>query len=130
MELRVFKNERIKGAKMIDLIYKLMGDKREWRAMEARAKALPNDYQIVYKEMQGYMWKFSSGDGMDIVKILKDVLELFETGVAEKKHVLEVTGEDVAGFCDELLRSANTYTEDWHDSLNFNVKKKLKKETL
>jgi DNA-binding ferritin-like protein (Dps family) len=115
---------------MIDLIYKLMGDKREWRAMEARAKALPNDYQIVYKEMQGYMWKFSSGDGMDIVKILKDVLELFETGVAEKKHVLEVTGEDVAGFCDELLRSANTYTEDWHDSLNFNVKKKLKKEAL
>ena len=41
---------------------------------------------------------------MDIVAVLKDVLGLFETSAAEGKHALDVTGEDVAAFCDERLR--------------------------
>ncbi|HAX53738.1 MAG TPA: hypothetical protein DCX82_17695, partial [Lachnospiraceae bacterium] len=28
---------------------------------------------------------------------------------AEGKSVLDITGEDVAAFCDELLRNAKTY---------------------
>ena len=83
--------------------------------MQARAKALPNDYQIVYGEIQRYMWQFTAGDGMDIIAILKDLLGLFETGAADGKGALEVTGEDVAAFCDELLRNAKTYTENWRD---------------
>jgi DNA-binding ferritin-like protein (Dps family) len=112
---------------MIDFIYKFISDKREWNAMQARVKALPVEYQIVYREMQDYMLKFSGGDGMDIINLLKEVIELFEASVAEKKSVLEVTGENVAGFCDELLRNAKTYVEDWHDELNFRIKQKLKK---
>jgi DNA-binding ferritin-like protein (Dps family) len=104
---------------------KLVGDKREWRAMEARAKALPKDYRIVYDEIKQYMWKFSAGNGMDVVAILKDLLGLFETGAADGRRVLEVTGEDVAAFCDELLRNARTYTENWRESLNRDVLKKL-----
>lgn len=113
-----------------NFLKKVLGDKKEWRNMEARAKALPRDYQIVYDEIKKYMFKFAGGDGMDIVYILRDLLGLFETGVADGKSALEVTGEDVAEFCDELLRNANTYTENWHDKLNRNVKKRLSsKET-
>lgn len=107
---------------------KLIGDKKEWRAMEARAHKLPRDYQIVYAEIQKYMWNFSGGTGMDIVYILRDLLDLFEAGVADGKSALEVTGDDVADFADELLRNANTYTENWHNKLNRNVHKRLKGE--
>jgi len=31
--------------------------KKEWRAHMARVKALPKDYQIVYKEIQKYLFK-------------------------------------------------------------------------
>ena len=54
--------------------------------MEAHADALPRDYRIVYAEIMQYMWKFTSGDGMDIVATLKDVLGLFETCAAEGKQ--------------------------------------------
>jgi len=79
----------------------------------------------VYGEIKKYLWRFTAGDGMDIVAILKDLLDLFETGAADGKHALDVTGQDVAGFCDELLRNAKTYTEKWHDELNRNVLDKL-----
>ena len=113
---------------MDNFLKKILGDKKEWKNMEARAAALPKDYQIVYSEIQKYMWKLTAGDGMDIIAILKDLLELFETGAADGKRALEVTGEDVAAFCDELLRNAKTYTENWRAELNRTVQDKLHKE--
>ncbi|MFA6493224.1 MAG: DUF1048 domain-containing protein [Patescibacteria group bacterium] len=112
---------------MNNFLKKIIEDKREWQKMEARAKALPSDYKIVYHEIQKYMWKFSSGGGMDIVAILKDLLGLFEEGAADGKRVLEITGNDVAAFCDELLRNAKTYTENWREGLNRDVMKKLER---
>ena len=113
---------------MDNFLKKILGDKKEWKNMEARAAALPKDYQIVYGEIKKYMWRFTAGDGMDIIAILKDLLELFETGAADGKRALEVTGEDVAAFCDELLRNAKTYTENWRAELNRNIKDKLHEE--
>lgn len=112
---------------MNEFLKKILGDKREWRVMEARAKALPEDYHIVYDEIKNYMFKFSAGGGMDIIAILKDLLDLFEEGATNGKNALEITGKDVAEFSDELLRGAKTYTEDWHKKLNRDVAKKLKK---
>lgn len=111
---------------MIDnFLKKIIGDKKEWRAMERRAAALPRDYQIVYDEIKKYVFRFAGGDGMDMVYLLRDLLDLFESGAADGKKALEVTGEDVAAFSDELLRNARTYTEDWHNKMNRNVKKRL-----
>jgi DNA-binding ferritin-like protein (Dps family) len=111
-----------------NFLKKLIGDKKEWRAMEARASALPRDYRVVYAEIKKYMFKFTAGNGMDTVAILQDLLALFETGAADGKRALEVTGEDVAAFCDELLRHASTYTRNWHEALNRDVMKKLRGE--
>jgi len=113
---------------MENFLTRILGDKKDWKRMEARADALPADYRIVYGEIKKYLWRFTSGDGMDIIAILKDLLDLFETGAADGKHALDVTGQDVAGFCDELLRNAKTYTEKWHDELNRNVLDKLQDE--
>jgi DNA-binding ferritin-like protein (Dps family) len=112
---------------MSGIIRKIIGDKKEWRKMEARAKALPEEYDFVYHRIQKYMWSFSAGSGMDMISIYEDLLDLFEEGAANKKRVLEITGEDVAAFCDELLRSTKTYTDNWRQSLNRDVREKLGK---
>ena len=83
---------------MNNLITKLIGDRKEWKRMEARANALPRDYRIVYSEMKSYLWRFTAGNGMDIVAILADVLADFEAAAADGKQALDVTGEDVAAY--------------------------------
>jgi len=112
-------------------IKKMIESKREYRQQMARVEALPEDYQYVFKKIQKHMWMFAAGSGYDMMKIHYDLIELFEAGAANGKHVLEITGEDVAAFCDELLRSARTYTEDWREALNHDILKKFgrKKES-
>jgi DNA-binding ferritin-like protein (Dps family) len=114
---------------MSGLIQKIIGDKKTWRQMEARAKALPEEFDYVYHKIQHYMWSYAAGNssGMDMMAIFEDLLGLFEEGAANGRHVLEITGEDDAAFCDELLRNARTYTEDWREDLNRDIMKKLGK---
>lgn len=113
---------------MFSLFEKLVGDKKEYRQMMARAKALPEDYQFVYDRIQKYMWNYAAGDGYDMMKIHYDLIELFEQGAAEGRAVLDVTGEDVAAFADELLQNARTYTGGWREALNRDVMEKLGKK--
>ena len=88
---------------MTNILTRLIGDKKDWKRMEARAAELPADYRTVYAEMKNYLWRFTTGDGMDIVEILRDILDLFETEAAAGRSVLEVTGPDLAAFCDARL---------------------------
>lgn len=109
---------------MSDFLKKIIGDKQEWRAMEARAKALPKDYQIVYDEIKPYMWKASGQDSLDV---FKGILDLFEEGAANGRSALEITGDDVAAFCDGLIEGAKTYADKWREDLNSDIAKKLGK---
>lgn len=113
---------------MVNLLEKLIGDKKEYRAMMARVKELPEDYQFVYDKIQKYMWNYAAGDGYDMQKIQYDLIDLFEAGAEDGKDVLDVTGEDVAAFADELLLNAKTYTDGWRKKLNDDVMKKLGKD--
>jgi DNA-binding ferritin-like protein (Dps family) len=108
-------------------INKMIESKREYKEQMARVEALPKDYQYVFKKIQGHMWMFAAGPGYDMLKLHYDLIELFEAGAADGKSVLEITGEDVAAFCDELLRNARTYTEDWREKLNRDILNKLGK---
>lgn len=112
---------------MNNFINKIIGDKREWKRMEARAKALPEEYNFVYHKIQNYMWNFAANHkaGEEMVAIFAELLVLFEEGSANGKRVLEITGKDVASFCDELLRNSKTYTENWRDKLNREINDQL-----
>jgi DNA-binding ferritin-like protein (Dps family) len=112
---------------MLDIFKKLVGDKREYKQMMARVEKLPEDYQFVFQKIQQYTWNFAGGDGLDILKIHYDLIELFEIAVADGKRVLDITGDDVAGFCDELLKNAKTYTENVREKLNRDIMNKLGK---
>jgi DNA-binding ferritin-like protein (Dps family) len=40
---------------MSNFLTKILGDKNEWKRVEARADALPRDYRIVYAEIMQYI---------------------------------------------------------------------------
>ncbi|CAM4497493.1 DNA-binding ferritin-like protein (Dps family) [Paenibacillus endophyticus] len=103
--------------------------KREWRAHVARVKALPQDYQIVYKEIQKYLFKVGPVELTDGTGLLSGIIDLFEEGAALGKGVLEVTGSDVAAFCDDLIKDSKTYADLYQDSIDHKVNKAMKKVT-
>ena len=110
---------------MSSFLTRALGDKRAWKAMEARANALPRDHRIVYGEVKSHVWKFTSGDGRDVIALLEEVLGLFEASAARGEGVREVTGEDVAAFCQDRLRGATSYLDEWRATLNRDVARKL-----
>ncbi|MCE4050982.1 MULTISPECIES: DUF1048 domain-containing protein [Bacillaceae] len=113
---------------MMELFKKLIGDKKEYKMMMARVEALPEDYQFVFKKIQDYMWKFSAGNGMDMLHMQYELIDLFEAGSAEGRQVLEITGEDVASFADELVANAKTYVAKYREDLNKSIIDRLGKK--
>ena len=90
--------------------------KKQWRARMARVKALPPDYQIVYKEIQRYLFKVGPTDLAD-GRLLSEIVDFFQEGVAAGKAVLELIGSDVAGFCDDLVKDSRTNADIYQESI-------------
>jgi len=114
---------------MTDFINKIIGDlegKKEWKALEARAKALPAEYQVVYGEIKDYVWHGGTGL-MDPSNMFKRLVERFEEGAAAGEDVMDVTGADVAAFVESLIRGEETYLDGLRQKLNQSVAKKLGK---
>ncbi|WP_096185741.1 DUF1048 domain-containing protein [Evansella halocellulosilytica] len=103
----------------IEKIIGSMDEKRKWKEMEARAKALPKEYHNAYKAIQKYMWTAGGvTEWKDISRIFGGILDLFEEGAAEGKNVTDLTGEDVAAFCDELMKDEKTWMDKYRTKLN------------
>ena len=97
-------------------IQDIIEGKKQWRAHMARVKALPPDYRIVYKEIQRYFFKVGPIDLLD-GSLLSGILDFFEEGVAAGKGVLELIGNDVAAFCDDLVKDSRTYADIYQESI-------------
>jgi len=78
----------------------------------ARVKALPPDYQIVYREIQRYLLKVGGW------RLLSGMVDFFEEGVAAGKGVLELIGNDVAAFCDDLVKGSRTCADIRQESVS------------
>jgi DNA-binding ferritin-like protein (Dps family) len=98
-------------------IQDLIEGKKQWRAHMARVKALPPDYRIVYKEMQRYLFKVGPVDLLEGT-LLSGIVDFFEEGVAADKGVLELIGDDVAAFCDDLVKDSRTYADIYQESIS------------
>ena len=97
-------------------IQDIIEGKKQWRAHLARVKALPRDYQIVYKEVQKYLFKVgpvSLTDGT----LLSDIVDFFEQGAADGKGAIELLGRDIAAFCDGLIGDTPTYADQYQQSV-------------
>ncbi|MEO3808181.1 DUF1048 domain-containing protein [Sphaerisporangium sp. B11E5] len=98
-------------------IQDIIEGKKQWRAHMARVRALPPDYQIVYKEIQRYLFKVGPVDLVD-GPLLPGIVDFFEEGVAAGKGVLELIGNDVAAFSDELIKDSRTYADIYQESIS------------
>jgi DNA-binding ferritin-like protein (Dps family) len=97
-------------------IQDIIEGKKEWRALMARVKSLPHDYQIVYKEIQKYFFKVGPVTLTEGTGLLSGIIGLFEEGAAMGNDVLQVTGSDVAAFCDDLIKDIKTYADIYQES--------------
>jgi DNA-binding ferritin-like protein (Dps family) len=89
--------------------------KKAWRAHRARIKALPRDYRAVYKEIQAYLFQVGPVELTGGIGLLSGIADLFEEGAALGKGALEVTGGDVAAFCDDLIKDSETYADIYQE---------------
>jgi len=110
-------------------IQDIIQGKKKWQAHVARVNALPQDYQIVYNEIQKYLFKVGPVELTDGTGLLSAIVDLFEEGVSLGKGVLEVTGSDVAAFCDDLTKDSETYADIYQESVGREVNQAIKKAT-
>jgi len=87
----------------------VIAGKKKWREHMERVNALPQNYQVVYKEIQKYLFKVGGGS------LLSGIVDFFEEGAATGKGVLELIGNDVAAFCDGLLKSSHTNADIYQE---------------
>ncbi|WP_277678048.1 DUF1048 domain-containing protein [Gracilibacillus dipsosauri] len=110
----------------MNIFEKIIGsleDKRGWKAMEARAKTLPSENHNAYKAMQKYL--FNTGgmiDWQETKFVFNHIIDLLEEAVADGKRVKEVTGNDVAAFCDDLVIDAKSWVDKQRQKLNDAIK--------
>lgn len=107
--------------KIINTIIGDLNEKKEYRQNEKRAKALPDEYAVAYKEIKHYIFNTSGILTMEPLKVLVDLLE---EAAAGNRRVTDITGLDVATFADELVRGEKSYRDQQSKKLN----KKLNKE--
>lgn len=105
----------------MNIIKKILGDKKEYKDMMKRVELLPVSYQKVYKEICNYMWGFSSGSGMDMLRIQYDLIDLFEAGANDGRDVLELTGENVTAFANDLTNQAKRWDDKFRMKLNKSI---------
>lgn len=121
---------------MIDNFIKLivgdLNEKREYKQMMKRVDALPKDYKFAFKKIQKYMYTVGAPGG-DVsiftdMKMFMDLVDLFETSVADERAVVDVVGSDVSKFCDELMSAYTSKTETLGEKLNREIMEKFNKE--
>lgn len=107
--------------KIINTIIGDLNEKKNYRDNEKRAKALPTEYAEAYDEIKHYLWNTS---GILTIEPLVSLVDMLEEAAADGKHVVEVTGPDVAAFADELVRGEKSYKDQQRKKLNDKLNKK------
>ncbi|MFZ2538026.1 MAG: DUF1048 domain-containing protein [Oscillospiraceae bacterium] len=102
-------------------------DKKAYKEYKQHVENLPEEYQIVMKAVQKYIWTAGSMDGS--LDTIYKIIELFEEGVVDGKKVLDITGSDVAAFAKNMAEtsSGKTYEGTVASKINANVEKQFKK---
>ena len=108
---------------MYNLIERMKKSKKNYREHEAIINSLPEDYQFVFRKINEYIWSFAGGTGNDMLQTQYELAKLFEEAAKDGCPVLDVTGKDVAGFCDELIRGNKVWLDRSRKKLNDSVNK-------
>ncbi|MCF6476806.1 DUF1048 domain-containing protein [Nonomuraea sp. MG754425] len=100
---------------------------REWKAFEARAVGLPEDYRAAWEQIKAHLFPYGDFTGRNLMPLFDNALGLLEETAADGQSIDEVLGDDIAGFCAALAGAerGRTYRDRWRAQLNRNVARKL-----
>ena len=59
-----------------------------------------------------------SGEPQGGGTLLSGIVDFFEEGIAADKGVLELIGNDVAAFCDDLVKDSRTYADIHQETIS------------
>lgn len=105
----------------------IIDGKREWKQLNKRVKTMPEDYVFVYNQMQKYILKTVDLNPEEMIKLFGEILDLFNEGITNNLHVLDITGRDVAAFCDSMTCDYTSYMDVVQAEVEASIKASLKK---
>ncbi len=76
------------------------------RAHVARVKRYLRIIRLCTKRFKNYLFKVGPVERMEGTDLLTGIVDLFEEGAKLGKNVMNVTGRDVAAFCDDLIKES------------------------
>ena len=101
---------------------------KEFKSFEDRAKKLPVDYQEAWVKIKENIWQHSNFTGRNVSPIIENALVILEETAIDGKSIQDVLGDDIKGFCLELVgEDSNSFRDKWRKQLNNNIAKKLGK---
>lgn len=115
---------------MISYFKKMYAEKAEYKEQMAELKKMPREYQVVYKEVQNFLWEFTAGSGMDMLEPMYELLAFFQEGVNNHIPVLELVGDDVGEFAENMLHEiqAKTRIDELKRKMNERVAREINNE--
>ena len=101
---------------------------KEFKSFEDRAKKLPVDYQEAWVKIKENLWQHSNFTGRNVMPIIETALVILEETAIDGKSIQDVLGDDIKGFCLELVgEDSYSFRDKWRKQLNKNIAKKLGK---
>lgn len=77
---------------------KVIGDKRRWRAYQARTKQLPEPYRKAIKATERYLLRFGPADADQAATMFEALATRFEQAAAAGTSVRDLAGENPVEF--------------------------------
>jgi DNA-binding ferritin-like protein (Dps family) len=79
---------------------------------------LPADHRAAWGQIKVRVSPHSGFTGRNLTPILDGVLGLFEETAADGQSVHEVLGDDVAAFCDDLVKDSRTHAYSYQEPIS------------
>ncbi len=95
----------------MNVVSKMLGDKRRWRQYQARVERLPEDYRAAVAAIQRYLMYFGPADGEAAATMFEDLADLFEQAAANDTPIRSVVGTDPVEFVEAF--AANYRKGGW-----------------
>ncbi len=94
------------GAGWIDKVTGSLEDKKSYRKYKARKATLPAPYREAIDALERYLTFYGAiSVGGVLVKMLDDLVELFEQSAADATPIRDIVGEDPVAFAEEFVRN-------------------------
>jgi DNA-binding ferritin-like protein (Dps family) len=86
------------AARWIELITGSLEDKKRWRAYKRRVQQLPTSYRTAVEGVERYLMYAGGGDEDQLLQMVDDLADLFESAAADGTPVRTIVGDDPVEF--------------------------------